>query len=78
MLYVKLEKLSKFLYSENSEAKKVYGYLIVKPNGEKHFSEIVDFIKNYDWNGYIQGIAMKRLKQFHIIEVLKENFSNLR
>lgn len=41
----KLEKLSKFLYSENSEAKKVYGYLIVKPNGEKHFSEIVDFIK---------------------------------
>ena len=65
----------KILYGDECYAGE---YKIVISDSIENKKEIVDFIKNYDWNGYIQGIAMKRLKQFHIIEVLKENFSNLR
>lgn len=64
----------KILYGDECYAGE---YKIVISDSIENKKEIVDFIKNYDWNGYIQGIAMKRLKQFHIIEVLKENFSNL-
>ena len=39
--------------------------------------DVVEFIKTFDWNGYITGIAMKRIKQYHIIEVLQEHFPDL-
>ena len=39
--------------------------------------EVIDFIKSFDWNGYINGIAMKRIKQYHIIDVLQEHFPEL-
>lgn len=51
-------------------------YKIIVKNKE-HKEEIVEFIKNFDWNSYTKGIAMKRIKQYNIIEVLKENFDYL-
>lgn len=32
----------------------------------------------FDWNRFTNGIAMKRLKQFHIIDVLKKQFPELK
>ena len=37
-------------------------------------SELIDFILHFDWKGYLNCIAMKRLKQYHIINVIKEKF----
>lgn len=52
-------------------------YKIIIHN-EGYKKEIKDFIECFDWNGYLTGIAMKRLKQFHIIDVLKERFDFLK
>lgn len=40
--------------------------------------KIVKFIKSFDWNNYSKNIAMKHLCQYHIIEVLKKEFPNLK
>ena len=40
--------------------------------------EVKDFILTYDWNGYVKAIAMKRLKQYHLIEVLAKQFPMLK
>ena len=50
---------------------------IIKNTDLENKDEIIEFIKKYDWNNYISGIAMKRLKQFHIIEVLSDAFPDL-
>lgn len=50
----------------------------IKINNEEKRDEIIEFIKIFDWNTYISGIAMKRLKQFHILNVLKEEFMYLK
>ena len=36
--------------------------------------ELVDFIVHFDWKGYLNCVAMKRLKQYHIIDAIKERF----
>ena len=39
--------------------------------------EVIKFFKEYDWNGCVNGIAMKRLKQFHILNILHKEFPDL-
>lgn len=51
-------------------------YKIIINNDEKR-NEIKSFIENFDWSGHIKGIAMKRLKQYQIIQVLKENIPKI-
>lgn len=46
-------------------------------NNKERYNEIKNFIINFDWNDYIKGIAMKRLKQYQIIEVLQNNIENI-
>ena len=43
-----------------------------------YLSKKVKFFNEFDWNGFTNGIAMKRLKQFHIIDVLKKQFPELK
>ena len=52
-------------------------YKIIIHNKE-HFDEIKSFILNYDWVNETQNIAMKRIKQYHIVEVLKNNLTFLK
>lgn len=44
---------------------------VEEPNKQK----IIDFIKNFDWREYVNCIAAKKIQQFHICQVLKENFN---
>lgn len=46
----------------------------IKINNEKLKPKIIDVICNFDWRKYIKGIAMRRIKQYHIINVLKMQF----
>ena len=47
----------------------------IKVNNIEHHDEIVDFIKTYNWREYVNCIAAKKLQQFHIVDVLKNNFN---
>ena len=49
----------------------------IKILDEKNRDKIVKFFNEFDWNGFTNGIAMKSLKQFHIIDVLKKQFPEL-
>ena len=49
----------------------------IKILDEKNCDKIVKFFNEFDWNSFTNGIAMKRLKQFHIIDVLKKQFPEL-
>ena len=49
----------------------------IKILDEQNRDKIVKFFNEFDWNGFTNDIAMKRLKQFHIIDVLKKQFPEL-
>ena len=53
-------------------------YKIIVNIEEPKKQEIVNFIKNFDWWGYVNCIAAKKIQQFHIYDVLKENFDYLK
>lgn len=40
--------------------------------------EIVAFIRSFDWRSYVKNIAMKRIHNYHIIEVLEDNIDGLK
>lgn len=61
-----------------SEGESYSGEYKIIINNEERRDEIKDFIENFDWNGYVKGIAMKRLKQYHIVEVLKEHIPDIK
>lgn len=48
--------------------------IIVDVQDKLKKQEIVEFIKNFDWRNYVNCIAMKKIQQFHIINVLKNHF----
>ena len=68
----------KILYNENEHYAGEYK-IKINVDDEVQHKEIKNFIENYNWSEIpeIQGIAMKRLKQFHILERLKEHFDYL-
>lgn len=47
-------------------------------NSKEKYDEIKTFIETFEWNKHIDGIAMKRLKQYHIIEILKKYIPNIK
>mgnify|MGYP001160548071 CR=1 FL=1 len=51
-------------------------YKIIINNQDRH-AEIKSFILDFDRNGYVKGIAMKRLKQYQIIDVLQKNIKGI-
>lgn len=66
----------------NSSAGKILGegesysaeYKIAVSDTLPNKSDIVGFIRTFDWNSYVSGVAMKKIQQHHIITVLKEKF----
>lgn len=42
----------------------------IKINNNDLKDKIMSVITNYNWKGYIKGIAMRRIKQYHIVDVL--------
>lgn len=48
----------------------IRGEYKIKINNEKLKNKIISVVSNYDWKRYIKGIAMRRIKQYHIIDVL--------
>jgi hypothetical protein len=38
-------------------------------------NEIVDYLKNFNWREFLNCIAMRKIQQFHIINILTEHFN---
>lgn len=45
----------------------------IKINNQSKKEEIIEFLKTFDWKEYLNCIAMRKIQQFHIIDVLKNN-----
>lgn len=60
-----------------SEGENYAGEYKIVINNKERYSEIKDFILSFDWNGHVKGIAMKRLKQYQIIDILQKNIKGI-
>lgn len=49
----------------------------IKVHNEKLKDQILDVLNNFDWKSYLSCIAMRKIQQFHIIDVLRENVSDI-
>lgn len=45
----------------------------IKINNDTLKSQILDVLQNFDWKSYLNCIAMRKIQQFHIIDVLIDN-----
>ena len=45
----------------------------IKINNDTLKSQILDVLQNFDWKSYLSCIAMRKIQQFHIIDVLIDN-----
>lgn len=50
----------------------------IKINNPQLKDEITNVLCEFDWKEYIKGIAMRRIKQYHIIDILKKNVVGIR
>ena len=50
----------------------------IKINNQDIKDEVVKVLTTFDWKDYLDCIAMRRIKQFHIIEVLKKHIKDIK
>jgi hypothetical protein len=51
-------------------------YKIIINNAEKR-QEIIKLLSEFDWKAYLNCIASRKIQQFHIINVLRENIPGI-
>lgn len=49
----------------------------IKINNKIKRKEIIDLLSTFDWKNYLNCISMRKIQQFHIIDVLKENIKDI-
>jgi len=50
----------------------------IKVHNNKLKDKIIYILKTFDWKGYLNCIAMKKIQQFHIINILKEKIPEIK
>lgn len=50
----------------------------IKINNQDIKDKVVKVLTTFDWKDYLDCIAMRRIKQFHIIEVLKKHIKDIK
>ena len=50
----------------------------IKINNEELREDIIEVLTTFDWKEYLNCIAMRKIKQFHIIDVLKQNVKGIK
>ncbi len=53
------------------------GEFKIKINNEEKKEEIIKVLSTFNWKKYLNCISMKRIQQFHIIDVLKSNVDGI-
>jgi hypothetical protein len=49
----------------------------IQIHNEKLKQQIVDTLKTFDWKSYLNCIAMRKIQQFHIVDVLTKNVEGI-
>ena len=49
----------------------------IKVNNESLKREIIEVLSTFDWKNYLNCIAMRKIQQFHIVDVLKDNIKEI-
>lgn len=49
----------------------------IKVNSESKREEIINVLSTFDWKTYLNCIAMRKIQQFHIVDVLRENVEDI-
>lgn len=49
----------------------------IKVNSEEKREEIIKVLSTFDWKEYLNCIAMRKIQQFHIVDVLKNNIEGI-
>ena len=50
----------------------------IKINNEQKREEIIKVLSTFDWKEYLNCIAMRKIQQFHIVDVLKQNVEGIK
>ena len=50
----------------------------IKINNEEKREEIIRVLSTFDWKEYLNCIAMRKIQQFHIVDVLKQNVEGIK
>lgn len=50
----------------------------IKIHNEELKQDIINLLANFDWKEYLNCIAMRKIQQFHIIDVLKANIKGIK
>ena len=50
----------------------------IKINNENLKDDIIKVLSTFDWKEYLNCIAMRKIQQFHIVDVLKEHIKNIK
>lgn len=61
-----------------SEGESYSGEYKIVINNDKRREEIKNFIEDFNWNEYAKGIAMRRLKQYQIVDVLRKHIPDIK
>lgn len=75
----------RFCYWGNGSAGKIIeddshyaGEYKIKVSNECPFrDEVISFIKEYDWRSCVKCIAMRKIQQHHIVNIIKKHFNNI-
>ena len=50
----------------------------IKINNDEKREEIIRVLSTFDWKEYLNCIAMRKIQQFHIVDVLKQNVEGIK
>jgi hypothetical protein len=50
----------------------------IKINNDELKEEIINVLSSFDWKSYLNCIAARKIQQFHIIDVLKNNIPKIK
>ena len=50
----------------------------IKINNKKIKDEVIKVLTSFEWQSYLKCIAMKKIQQFHIIDVLKKHIEGIK
>ena len=51
---------------------------VEKHRNEEKREEIIRALSTFDWKEYLNCIAMRKIQQFHIVDVLKQNVEGIK
>ena len=50
----------------------------IKINNDKLKQQIINVLNNFDWKSYLNCIAMRKIQQFHIVDVLIKSIPEIK